>query len=80
MTDIPFEAIKRLVEYLEYDEVKDYEWRIAEKEEVSNHIAISVLAVKDWLVAKGVPLYVEQERELALFLASLKVRHPQPSI
>jgi hypothetical protein len=52
--NIPFEAIVKLVEYMEHDERKHCEDMQHDGEDVSDHIYLSVRAVTDWLAVQGI--------------------------
>jgi argininosuccinate lyase len=52
--NIPFEAITKLVGYLEHDERKHFEDMRDDGEDTNGHIYHSVKAVADWLGTQGV--------------------------
>jgi hypothetical protein len=52
--NIPFEAIVKLVEYMEHDEREHCEDMQHNGEDVSNHIYLSIRAVTDWLTGQGI--------------------------
>jgi hypothetical protein len=52
--NIPFEAIVKLVEYMEHDEREHCEDMQHDGEDVSDHIYLSIRVVTDWLTGQGI--------------------------
>jgi hypothetical protein len=60
--NIPFQAIVKLVEYLEHDERKHFNDMQDDGEDTAGHIYHSVKVVADWLGAQGVSYHNAHER------------------
>jgi hypothetical protein len=54
--NIPFDAIVKLIEYMEHDEREHFEEMLDNGEDVTDpgHIYLSVKAVTDWLADRGI--------------------------